>query len=420
MIWISILKTKGEVCKAFKELHQLVKTEYRRDIHTLQSDNGGEYVNLEMKEFCKQNSIRHQTSCARTPQQNGLAERRNRMILEIVRASLFDMTVPRKYWGEAVRSAAHIINQTPSKVIDFRTPLQKLHELIETPPRQDLEPRIFGCTTYVHQNVGKLEPRATRCVFIGYVDFKKGYRCLDPTNGKIYVTRDVAFHETVPYFNESTLQGKTLCEVNLNEQGVFSDFSDCPEDRSHGVGEPHQGSAEPDQNREDEASTPETETTTDANTKNNTSTSVLQDEHEDTHTEQEREHEDIPTEQELDHDDEIEETTGRDEEVELEDSGDRRYPIRSNRGKPKKQYQPELKAKGRYSISNYVSPHRLARSHALIVEELTTTTIPSDVQEALNDERWKNAMNEEMEALQKNQTWELVKLPNGKVGGFTP
>ena len=136
--------------------------------------------------------------------------------------------------------------------------------------------------------------------------------------------------------------------------------------------------------------------------------------HEDTHTEQEQEHEDIPTEQELDHDDEIEETTDRDEEVELEDSGDRRYPIRSNRGKPKKQYELALKTKGRYSISNYVSPHRLARSHALMVEELTTTTIPSDVQEALNDERWKNAMNEEMEALQKNQTWELVKLPNGK------
>lgn len=110
MIWIYLLKTKGEVYKAFKELHQLVKTKYKKDIHTLQSHNGGEYVNFEMENFCNRNSIRHQTSCARTPQQNGLAERRNGMILEIVRASLFDMTIPLKYWGEVVRSVEHIIN----------------------------------------------------------------------------------------------------------------------------------------------------------------------------------------------------------------------------------------------------------------------------------------------------------------------
>ena len=65
-----------------------------------------------MQVFCKENSIRQQTSCAGTPQQNGLAERRNRQILKIVWASLFDMNVPRKFWGEAARSADYLMNRT--------------------------------------------------------------------------------------------------------------------------------------------------------------------------------------------------------------------------------------------------------------------------------------------------------------------
>lgn len=88
-----------------------------------------------------------------------------------------------------------------------------------------------------------------------------------------------------------------------------------------------------------------------------------------------------------------------------------------NRGVPKKQYSPDLKAKSKYPISNFVSNHRLGNSHASLVEELSTVTIPNNVHEAMNDTKWKKAMNEEMEALQKNNMWEIVKLPNGKKRG---
>ena len=74
----------------------------------------------------------------------------NRQLLEIVRASLFDMNVAREYWGEAVKSAAYLINRTPSSVLDFQTPLQKLQNLIPSPPLNNLEPRVFGCSAYVH------------------------------------------------------------------------------------------------------------------------------------------------------------------------------------------------------------------------------------------------------------------------------
>ncbi|GKE32503.1 putative RNA-directed DNA polymerase, partial [Tanacetum coccineum] len=99
---------------------------------------------------------------------------------------------------------------------------------------------------------------------------------------------------------------------------------------------------------------------------------------------------------------------------ETNDISQARYPTRSNRGVPKKQYQPDLKAKAKYPIGNYVSHHRLASPHALVVDKLSTISIPNDVHEAVKNEKWKKAMNEEMRALQKNQTWELVKLPPGK------
>ncbi|GKF59342.1 putative RNA-directed DNA polymerase, partial [Tanacetum coccineum] len=109
---------------------------------------------------------------------------------------------------------------------------------------------------------------------------------------------------------------------------------------------------------------------------------------------------------------------------EMNDTSQARYPTRSNQGIPKKQYQPDLKAKAKYPIRNYVSHHRLASTHAPVVEKLSTVSIPSNVHEAMKNKKWKNAMNEEMEALQKNQTWELVKLPPGKkwldAGGYIP
>ena len=128
------------------------------------------------------------------------------------------MNVPRSLWGEAVRSAAYLMNRTPSRVLEFATPLQKVQELVQQPIHPGLEPRIFGCTAYVDKNTGKLEPRAIRCMFIGYANQKKGYRCYDPLEKKTYVTRDVSFHETVKFYcDENPLQGESNEEVNSPE-----------------------------------------------------------------------------------------------------------------------------------------------------------------------------------------------------------
>jgi hypothetical protein len=89
-------------------------------------------------------------------------------------------------------------------------------------------------------------------------------------------------------------------------------------------------------------------------------------------------------------------------------------PPRSNRGQPPVRYEPDPQSKAKYPISNYVSTHKLSRSYASFVSQLSSISIPSNVQEALADPRWTEAMAEEMTALEKNNTWDIVTLPSGK------
>ena len=188
MTWISLLKTKGEVCTTFQQFYKMVETQFHEKIKILRSDNGGEFVNHNLCQFLEAHGIEHQRTCPYTPQQNGVAERKNRQLLEVVRASLFDAQMPRSFWGEAVCSAAYIINRVPSSVLNFQTPLQAFRQVCALHSTPNLEPRVFGCVTFVHlytHQRNKLEPRALKCVFIGYAQHQKGYRCYHPPTQKL-------------------------------------------------------------------------------------------------------------------------------------------------------------------------------------------------------------------------------------------
>ncbi|KAH9696165.1 retrovirus-related pol polyprotein from transposon RE1 [Citrus sinensis] len=410
MIWVSLLIKKSDVCLAFQEFHKMVSTQYQKQIRVLQSDNGTEYMDASLGKFLNIHGIRHQTSCTYTPQQNGLAERKNRQILEVVRASLFGMNMPRFYWGEAVKSAAYIINRTPSRVLDFQTPQQKMQSLLSIPHLPNLEPRIFGCIVYAHIPKSlrtKLDPCAKRCVFIGYSDLQKGYRCYDPHTKKLQVTLDVSFHELEPYYSGGisyhSLQGESLCEENgqrENEGGdEFVELEHMVEKLQNGDGnEVQQGCDNMTETECDPSyfldmseaqsrplelpmSTPLTEELTESVPPQVISNPLSNESNEPFFS--------------------------------VEDMNPR-YPQRLNRGIPKKQYEPDPKSKIKYPISNYMSSHRLCESYALTINQLSTISIPSSVQDALEDPKWTKAMNEEMEALQKNATWELVSLPKGR------
>lgn len=89
-------------------------------------------------------------------------------------------------------------------------------------------------------------------------------------------------------------------------------------------------------------------------------------------------------------------------------------PHRTTRGKPRVNYEPLLTSKSQYPMNNFVSYHRLSKESEAFVNQLSAISIPSSVQEALKDPKWREAMNEEMRSLQKNSTWEVADLPIGK------
>ncbi|KAL6335650.1 hypothetical protein AAG906_030788 [Vitis piasezkii] len=125
-------------------------------VRVLRSDNGGEYQSFDLQKYLEGHSIIHQTTCSNTPRQNGVVERKNRYLLEVVHASLIAAKIPISYWGEAITSVACLINRVPSSSINFQTPLQALTNVVVAPTVPNLPPPFF-----VNQEVGELDMSGT-------------------------------------------------------------------------------------------------------------------------------------------------------------------------------------------------------------------------------------------------------------------
>ncbi|KAI5336302.1 hypothetical protein L3X38_015569 [Prunus dulcis] len=192
--WIYPMKTKSEVFTHFKTFTAMIQNIFNSSIKFLQSDNGTEYVNLAFSEFCKSRGIQQRFSCPHTPQQNGLAERKQRHIVTMIRTLLVTSKVPYCFWAYAALTAVHLINLTPTLVLNWITPYSVL---FHRPPSYS-HLRVFGCSCFPHLGPyvpNKLMSRSIECVFLGYSIHHKGYRCLDPSTGRVYVSRNVIFNE---------------------------------------------------------------------------------------------------------------------------------------------------------------------------------------------------------------------------------
>ena len=199
MTWLYVLINKSDVSAIFRYFAQMIQTQYSSVIKVLCSDNGGEYINFELSEFLHNQGTLHETTHPHTPQQNGVAERKNCHILEIAYALLFGASVPPHFWPEAVTYVVYVINRMPSRVVGFQTPLQVLTQHAPVVSSNSLTPRVFGCVAYVHiqkLHRSRLDPCALRCVFLGFSSHQKGYKCYHPATWHMYVTMDVTFSET--------------------------------------------------------------------------------------------------------------------------------------------------------------------------------------------------------------------------------
>ncbi|KAK2970794.1 hypothetical protein RJ640_007090 [Escallonia rubra] len=151
--------------------------------------------------YMNQHGILHQSSCTDTPAQNGVAERKNRHLLETARALLFQMKVPKPFLADAISTACFFINRMPSTVLNGDVPY---NVLFPTKPLFPVEPLIFGSTCFVRDvrpHLTKLDPKALKCVFLGYSRLQKGYRCYSPDLHRYLVSTDVVFSEHSPFFS---------------------------------------------------------------------------------------------------------------------------------------------------------------------------------------------------------------------------
>lgn len=119
-------RSHTSVGRIFEIFHNMVQTQFQSKIQVLRTDNGWEYYNLALNFYLQKVGIVHQRSCVDVPQQNGVAKRKNRHLLEVTRSIMLATNVPKYFWGEAVLSATHLINRMPSRILDFKTPFSIL------------------------------------------------------------------------------------------------------------------------------------------------------------------------------------------------------------------------------------------------------------------------------------------------------
>ncbi|KAL4035407.1 hypothetical protein IC575_004092 [Cucumis melo] len=216
LTWVYLITDKSEVPSIFQNFYHTIKTQFHTKIAILRSDNGREFQNHNLSEFLASKGIVHQTSCAYTPQQNGVAERKNRHLVEVAHSLMLSTSLPSYLWGDAILTAAHLINRMPSRILHLQTPLDCLKESYpSTCLISEVPLRVFGCTAYVHNfgpNQTKFTPRAQACVFVGYPLHQRGYKCFHQPSRKYFVTTDVTFCENRPYFPVSHLQGENVSE----------------------------------------------------------------------------------------------------------------------------------------------------------------------------------------------------------------
>ena len=146
---------KDEVFSKFKEFKALIENHTEKKIKTFRSDNGGEFTSNEFKELCKDLGIKRELSTPYSPQQNGVAERKNRTIMEAARAMLHDQDILMHLWAEAARTVVYVQNRTPHRVLENKTPEEVFSfKKLEVSHRQNI--RLSNVHTYSKRKEDKV------------------------------------------------------------------------------------------------------------------------------------------------------------------------------------------------------------------------------------------------------------------------
>ncbi|KAL4335590.1 hypothetical protein GQ457_07G002370 [Hibiscus cannabinus] len=221
MSWVFFLKKKDEALDFFKKFKNSAEKQSEKLVKALRTDRGGGFTSKDFWMFCEENGIHRELTSPYTPEQNGVAECKNRIVVEMARSMLQEKGLPNHFWGEAVATAVYILNISPTRAVPNQTPYE-----VWTGRRPRVSHlRIFGCVAYTLINTpirSKLDNKALKCVFVGYCNNSKAYRLFNPVSGKIVISRNVIFNEEGRWIwrenNEGTMRIEELIEENQDHE----------------------------------------------------------------------------------------------------------------------------------------------------------------------------------------------------------
>lgn len=352
---IYLLKEKSEVRDKLKEFVAMMKTKFGHKPKVFRSDRGGEYVGNKLQEWLKLEGIQAQFTAPYTPQQNGVAERKNRSLIEMARCMLEDAGLEKIFWAEAVNTAVYLQNRLPSRSIS-KTPF----ELWNGKAPNVKHCIRFGAKCIVHvpvQKRRKLDNTGVQMIFVGYDG--AAYRCYDPVKRKVTISRDVRC------LQEEQIEIE-VCEIKApikddDLENVIKDFhqenqNDFEQKNTaqeyDELGDHDSGASDDDENISAYESF-----TLDSNDDGSNISDVS-----------------VNTE------------------VEVASGNERRVSQRSNKGIPPKRLMEEI-----FLVNGVFEPKTV-----------------SEALSSKDKQKWSQAMQEEMDSLKKNGTWVLSKLPEGR------
>jgi hypothetical protein len=381
-VYVYTLQAKSQVFGVLKEYVAMVENQTGNKVKCLRSDNGGEYTSKAVESFLKAKGIVHETTIPNTSEQNGVAERMNRTLMENARSMLCHAQLPRKFWAEAVSTAAFLRNRSPTVAVPEKTPFERWFGY--KPSLNYL--RVFGCDAYAHIAKGKrrkLDPKATRCIMVGYCSGSKGYRLWDVEKQCIVNRRDVSFFENA--FTRDKMSGK-----NVEETYGFANLPDLP------------GETE----KEPENAVPGLD-------------EVVNDEVPANQGENAEEEGDPGGENDVESEygsvDSDSDDTVQEEPVNLPEDGQNQAGVAPPVG--------AIFRDPKIDVQNIVQGQRIRKqpdrfeASGKVAKSVVRSIEPKTIAEAWNGkdgDLWKKATDDEYEALQKNGTYKLVPLPKGR------
>ncbi|GJR87769.1 retrovirus-related pol polyprotein from transposon TNT 1-94 [Tanacetum coccineum] len=210
--WTRFLKDKTEAFDQFEIFSKMIQNKLGCTIVSIRTDHGREFDNdVQFGEFCNANGITHNFSAPRTPQSNGVVERKNRTLQEMIRTMLNEQSLPQMLWCNAVDNSTYILNRILIRAILEKKPYELLRGRKHTLDYF----RVFKSKCFILNTkdyITKFDPKSYECVFLGYSQNSKAYNILNKHTRKIKESLNVTFDETPPPSKTSPLVDGDLDE----------------------------------------------------------------------------------------------------------------------------------------------------------------------------------------------------------------